>query len=53
MKKEQQWHYYPKLFLSSVIRHGRFSVKLKIEFSEQRQKTADFKITLFGNFTRR
>ena len=32
-KEEQQRQYYPKLFLSSVMRHGGFSVKLKIEFS--------------------
>lgn len=31
--EEQQQHYYPKLSLSSVLRHGGFSVKLKIEFS--------------------
>ncbi len=32
-REEQQQHYYPKLSLSSVLRHGGFSVKLKIEFS--------------------
>ena len=28
-----QWGYYPKVSLSSVVRYGGFSVKLKIEFS--------------------
>lgn len=32
-REEQQQHYYPRLSLSSVLRHGGFSVKLKIEFS--------------------
>lgn len=32
-REELQQHYYPKLSLSSVLRHGGFSVKLKIEFS--------------------
>ena len=34
-REEQQQHYYPRLSLSSVLRHGGFSVKLKIEFSAQ------------------
>lgn len=32
-REELQQHYYPRLSLSSVLRHGGFSVKLKIEFS--------------------
>lgn len=34
-REEQQQHYYPRLSLSSVLRHGGFSVKLKIEFPHQ------------------